>query len=212
MSLKLTAVDRILCLGAHADDIEIGCGGAMLRLIRDNPDCEVHWVVFSANEIRRQEAEAAARHFLAGALRSQVQILDFRDGYFPSSYAQLKDAFFEIRSGFQPDLVFTHRVADAHQDHRILAELTWQTFRQQLILEYEIPKYEGDLLPPNFFIGLDRADCDMKLRLLRESFKSQAAKGWFTDATFEALLRLRGVESQSSTGLAEGFHASKLTI
>ncbi len=144
---------RILCLGAHSDDIEIGCGGTVLRLLAERPGSSVDWIVFSATSVREEEARASAAEFLAQAGRASIVVKTFRESYFPALWAEIKDAFEELRS-VEPDVVLTHRRRDEHQDHRVLGELTWNTFRRQLILEYEIPKYEGDLDPPNFFVPL----------------------------------------------------------
>ena len=204
------APKRILCIGAHSDDIEIGCGGAVLRLLDAWPDAEVRWVVLSGEGRRADEARCAADLFLRAASRREVTVARFRDGFFPYDGAEIKTFFEELKKEPAPDLIFTHHRRDLHQDHRIVAELTWNTFRDHLILEYEIPKYDGGLPSPNFFVPLDEATCHRKVEHLMDAFGSQRQKRWFTEATFMALLRLRGVESGSAFGYAEGFVANKL--
>ena len=202
---------QILCLGAHSDDIEIGCGGAMLTLLRAHPGSGVRWVVFSGVGERAAEARASANDFLAAAGERDVRTLDFRESYFPYDGAAIKSAF-ETLSDFQPDLIFTHRGQDRHQDHRLIAELTWNTFRDHLILEYEIPKYDADLGSPHAFIALDASVCQEKCRLLRQHFASQATRHWFDEELFLGLMRMRGVESRAHSGYAEGFDARKLVL
>jgi LmbE family N-acetylglucosaminyl deacetylase len=186
---------RVLFLGAHSDDIEIGCGGTILRLLHQEPNCEIHWKVFSCTPIRKREAVRAAELFLAAAKTRKVVLHSYRDSYFPSLYKGLKAEFEKLKRQFVPDLILTHYRNDLHQDHRVIGELTWNTFRHHLILEYEIPKYDGDLGAPNFFVGLDRETCERKARYICQSFASQRAKQWFTEDTFLALQRLRGIES-----------------
>ncbi len=205
-----TPVQRVLCLGAHCDDIEIGCGGTLLKLIAQDPNLSVCWVVFSSNAERLAEAHASAEAFLAGAQEQQIAIKDFRDGYFPYHGAEIKAYFETIKQEFNPDLIFTHTRQDAHQDHRLLCELTWNTFRDHCILEYEIPKYEGDLGAPNFFVQLDEDLCQQKIATILTHFRTQANKHWFSEATFLAILRLRGIESRAPTGYAEAFYGRKI--
>jgi LmbE family N-acetylglucosaminyl deacetylase len=204
-------VRRILCLGAHADDIEIGCGGTLLRLL-DEFSVEVMWVVFSGEENRQREANVSAKKFLAKAAAGQVSLESFPDGFFPAHWADVKSRVAEISRQFAPDLVLTHRLEDRHQDHRTIAELTWNHFRSHTILEFEIPKFEGDLSTPNFYVGLSEQTCRQKIETICESFPSQRVKPWFNAETFWALLRLRGVESGVGTEYAEGFHARKLWV
>jgi LmbE family N-acetylglucosaminyl deacetylase len=206
------SLNTILCLGAHSDDIEIGCGGALLRLLRQYPQISVHWVVFSATPERRDEALASAGDFLRQAVAPVIRVEDFRDGFFPYDGAAIKERFEQIKASVSPDLIFTHSRHDLHQDHRLLCELTWNTFRNHAILEYEIPKYDGDLAAPNFFIHLDESDCRRKVELLTKHFTTQSNKDWFTADTFVALMRLRGLESRSATRYAEGFYSRKLTM
>jgi LmbE family N-acetylglucosaminyl deacetylase len=200
---------RILCLGAHSDDIEIGCGGTLLKLIRTNRNLEISWVVFSAEGEREQEARRSASLFLKGAKKQNVLVRSFRNGYFPYVGSAIKDFFEELKAACQPDLIFTHFRRDLHQDHRVLCELTWNTYRDHFILEYEVPKYDGDLGVPNFFVQLDSVVSRRKVRNLMACFGSQHSKRWFTEDTFHALLRLRGVECQAPTGLAEAFYCRK---
>jgi LmbE family N-acetylglucosaminyl deacetylase len=203
---------RLLCLGAHADDIEIGCGGTLLHLLSRRPGTQVQWVVMSGTPERRAEAEASAARFLARAASAEVRVLDFPDARFPGAFDALKDAFAELAGAGEPDLVLTHRRADRHQDHRTVAELTWNTWRDHLILEYEIPKYEGDLAPPNCYVPLDRETAERKVALVMEGFPSQRTKHWFDPETFRGLLRLRGLEAAAPSGYAEAFHASKVVL
>jgi len=203
---------RILCLGAHCDDIDIGCGGTLLRLLGNGGGIEVRWVVFSASAERGRELRASAKRFLRRAIRSQVETHGFRDSYFPAQYLEIKEVFEAIRKGPDPDVIFTHHGADLHQDHRIISELTWTAFRRHLILEYEVPKYDGGLLPPNAYVRLDRSQVESKVRILMGCYRSQLAKPWFTEDTFRGLMRLRGIESASDGGWAEGFHARKMCV
>ena len=201
---------RVLCLGSHCDDIEIGCGGTVLRLLKEDPCIEVYWKVFSSTPIRKKEALRAAKLFLGATKAKKVAIHSFRDSFFPSHHAQIKAEFEKLKKEFAPDLILTHCRHDLHQDHRVINELTWNTFRSHLILEYEIPKYDGDLGSPNFFVGLDRATCERKAKHILDAFASQRSKQWFTSDTFLALLRLRGIEANCPGGFAEGFHCRKL--
>ena len=200
---------RILALGAHSDDIEIGCGGTILRLAAERRELEVLWVVFCASAERAAEARASAGAFLHGIPRVKVVVRDLRDGYLPYAGAIVKDEFEALKREFSPDLVFTHYREDRHQDHRLVSELTWNTWRDHLILEYEIPKYDGDLGSPNFFSSLPRSTLDRKIALLLEHFQSQANKPWFTGELFRAVARIRGMECVASEGLAEGFYCRK---
>jgi len=203
---------RILCLGAHADDIEIGCGGTVLELVERHPGASFSWVVLSAGGERSREAAESADHFLEGAGAKAVLLRDFRDGFFPYCGAEIKDFFEELKKGARPDLILTHHRGDLHQDHRLVSELTWNSFRDHLILEYEIPKYDGDLGAPNAFIPLAKKTCEKKASYLLEHYASQRGKGWFSEETFLAILRLRGIESRSGSGYAEGFYARKLSL
>ena len=201
---------NVLCLGAHCDDIEIGCGGTILRLAQQYPHCVFHWVVFSANGVRAQEAQRAATLFAGAALKGPL-LKDFRDGFMPFLGGEVKAVFEELKK-VSPDLIFTHNRDDAHQDHRLLAELTWNTFRDHLILEYEIPKYDGDLGRPGVFVPLDSELCERKVQYLMDTFASQRSKRWFQSDTFFSILRLRGIECNAPSGYAEGFYTRKLVL
>lgn len=201
---------QVLCLGAHSDDIEIGCGGTILRLTGEFPDLDVVWVVLSGSATRAAEARCSAERFLARAGRSRLIVQDFKDGFFPYIGAEVKTYFESLKGQVSPDIIFTHYRHDRHQDHRLVSELTWNTFRDHLILEYEIPKYDGDLGSPNYFVRLDEPLCRMKADYLIESFPSQRQKPWFTRDTFLALMRLRGMEARAPGRYAEGFYAHKL--
>jgi LmbE family N-acetylglucosaminyl deacetylase len=203
---------RILCLGAHCDDIEIGCGGTVLRLLAERPGSMVHWVAFASNPTREGEAQTGAAGFLEQAGNRQVVIHKFRDGYLPFQGAEVKDAFEAAKADFRPDVILTHHRHDRHQDHRMVAELAWNTYRDHLILEYEIPKYEGDLSTPNLYFPLPEAVVRRKIDVLMRSYPSQAGKRWFRPETFEAVLRLRGIECNAPEGFAEAFHAPKVVM
>jgi len=203
---------HILCVGAHCDDIEIGCGGTILRLLGERPGSKVTWVALASTPEREREGRAAAAEFLAGAASRDVIIKSFRDGYFPFQGAEIKDFFEATKAGARPDVILTHHRHDRHQDHRLVAEMTWNTWRNHLILEYEIPKYEGDLGQPNVFVPLSEATARRKIELVLRSFPSQGSRRWFRAENFEAVLRLRGLECNAPDGLAEAFHVSKLVI
>ena len=211
-SLRITPPRSLLCLGAHADDIEIGCGATLLGWLESVPQLEVTWVVFSAHGVRRDEAAASAAAYLSDHPSSRIHILDFPDAYFPAHWAAIKQMFGQLAHEIHPDLVFTHRLEDRHQDHRVVAELTWNAFRSSTILEYEIPKYEGDLGQPNLYQPVQTQHAERKLDLLLQCFPTQAEKDWFDRDTFAGLMRLRGLESRSPDRLAEAFHARKLTM
>jgi LmbE family N-acetylglucosaminyl deacetylase len=202
----------LLCLGAHPDDIEIGCGGTILRLVDEMPNLIVRWIVFSGEDGRQAEARNSAATFLSDVAEGRVDMLNFRDGYFPFQGTDIKDYFEALKRDFVPTLILTHSKGDAHQDHRLVAELTHNTFRNQLILEYEIPKYDSDLASPNFFVPLTRAQLDRKVEAISRHFLSQRQRSWFTDDTFRAMARLRGIGCNAPEGLAEGFYVSKIVI
>jgi LmbE family N-acetylglucosaminyl deacetylase len=202
----------LLCLGAHSDDIEIGCGGTLLRLLAERPGSSVDWVVFSASPDREKEARASAADFLASAGRSNVIVKSFRESYFPYVATEIKDFFEQIKQSTRPDVVLAHHRHDFHQDHRTIAELTWNTFRAHAILEFEIPKYEGDLGTPNLFVPLSRAVADRKVELLMKHFPSQAHRTWFRPDTFHGLMSVRGIECAAPESRAEAFHARKLVL
>jgi len=203
-------VHQVLCLGAHADDIEIGCGGTVLKLVSRYPEADFHWIVFSAPGIRKQEAQSSAGRFLRDAGSRTIEVRSFRDGFFPYLGSEIKDSFEDLKKEVNPDLVLTHYGRDLHQDHRLLSELTWNTFRDHMILEYEIPKYDGGLGSPNLFVSLTPEEKRRKIDMLLAGFPSQATKKWFNEATFDALLRLRGIESNAPSGYSEAFYCRKL--
>jgi LmbE family N-acetylglucosaminyl deacetylase len=215
LRLNLEAGDaglhKVLCLGAHADDIEIGCGATLLQLAAALR-IECHWVVLSADDTRREEAQASAGNFLADCARADVRVASFRESYFPYIGAQVKDYIESLAAELDPDVVFTHARDDLHQDHRLVSELTWNAFRNHLVLEYEIPKYDGDLGQPNVFVPIAAATCARKIELLKAGYPSQAARHWFDEETFRAMLRLRGAEARSPTGYAEAFYGRKLNL
>ncbi|HKU90458.1 MAG TPA: PIG-L deacetylase family protein [Steroidobacteraceae bacterium] len=211
LGVNLENPARVLFLGAHSDDIEIGCGATVLRLVEEFPQVEITWVVLSAENERRAEAEASAAAFLGKHRRRRVLIQDFRGSFFPYQGEALK-SYVETLKEVRPDIVFTHYRHDLHQDHRIVNELTWNTFRNQRIFEYEIPKFDGDLGVPNFFIPVKRAHVDRKSRLLLKHFASQRNKHWFTDELFRSLPRLRGMECATATNFAEAFYTRKLVL
>jgi LmbE family N-acetylglucosaminyl deacetylase len=200
------SVNHILCLGAHSDDIEIGVGGTLLRLLHARPDVRITWVCFSGEPARAAEAKASANTFAPGAA---FVAHTFADRYFPSQHLEIKKSFDALRM-IEPDLIFTHSLDDKHQDHRVINELTWNTFRAHQILEYEIPKWDGDLQRPNVYVTLEKQIVDQKIDLLLTHFATQKSKHWFDDETFRALMRLRGLES--NTRYAEAFIARKLVI
>jgi LmbE family N-acetylglucosaminyl deacetylase len=203
---------NVLCLGAHADDIELGCGGTILGLIKRYKKMRFYWVIFSADEKRAREALSSARSFLKGAREKKVEVHNYRESYFPYLGSEIKDAFEKLKTASSPDLVFTHFRKDLHQDHRLISELTWNTFRDHLILEFEILKYDGDLGAPNFFVPLEKKTCQRKIRLLLENFKSQRGKRWFSEEAFSSLMKLRGIESSSESGYAEAFFCRKMVL
>jgi LmbE family N-acetylglucosaminyl deacetylase len=203
---------QVLALGAHSDDIEIGAGGALLQWIASGAEVHVHWCVLSASGARASEAEASAAAFLAGAASARIELESFRDGYFPYDGARLKDWFEGLRRRIEPDIVLTHRREDAHQDHRELCQLTWNSFRDHQILEYEIPKWDGDLGQPNLFVPLDAPFMERKVALLMAHFASQRSKDWFDPETYHGLARLRGMECRAPSGYAEAFVMRKARL
>ena len=202
----------VLCIGAHSDDIEIGCGGTILRLLAERPRVSVHWVVLCSDATRAREARRSATRMLKRASAHHIHIMQFRDGFLPYDGAAVKDAFEQLKKDVSPDVIFAHHGRDAHQDHRLVAELTWNTFRDHTILEYEIPKYDGDLGQPNIFVPLGASVRARKIRHLMTAFPSQRSKRWFSPETFEGLMRLRGVECGAAEGHAEAFHARKVVL
>jgi LmbE family N-acetylglucosaminyl deacetylase len=202
----------VLCIGAHCDDIEIGCGGTVMRLVEQYPTARFWWVVLSSTDERAAEAQRAAEHFLDGAGKQDIRIERFRESYFPYVGAELKDYFETLKADVDPGIILTHHRHDRHQDHRTVAEFTWNTWRNHLILEYEIPKYEGDLTTPNLYVALDDATARRKIDGIIDHFPSQHRRPWFDADTFRAILRLRGVEANAPERFAEGFHASKVVV
>jgi LmbE family N-acetylglucosaminyl deacetylase len=202
----------VLCLGAHSDDIEIGSGGAILKLLEASARVRVVWVVFSGDADREREARRSARLFLRRAASVRVETHRFRVSYFPAQTAEIKDVFEQLKASVDPDLIFTHARGDLHQDHRVICDLTWNTFRRHCILEYEIPKYDGDTGAPNVFVELSRRLMDRKLRHLMSCFGTQRDKHWFTRDTFSGLARLRGIQCAAADGFAEGFYGRKISL
>jgi LmbE family N-acetylglucosaminyl deacetylase len=202
----------LLFLGAHSDDIEIGCGGTILKLLTEFNVKQVYWVVFAARDTRAEEARQSAGLFLANSQETNIVVHPFRDGYLPYSGGEVKDSFESLKSAVSPDIIFTHYHHDLHQDHRLISELTWNTFRDHLILEYEVIKYDGDLGSPNLFVPLTEEICRKKINNLRQCFKSQAGRQWFSDDLFLSMLRIRGVESNAPDRHAEAFYCRKIVI
>ena len=211
LGLKKDGPLKVLCLGAHSDDIEIGCGGTILRLIEEYPAVTFYWVVFSAKGVRGTEAKLASESF-GGPHIDRLILKEFPDGFMPYNGAEVKAVFEELKQLVSPDLVFTHQPHDAHQDHRLLSELTWNTFRNHFILEYEIPKYDGDMGRPSAFVPLTKETTQIKVRHLMNSFASQRSKNWFDESTFQSLMRLRGMECNAPSGYAEAFYCRKIVI
>ena len=203
---------KLLLLGAHSDDIEIGCGGTVLELLSSYSNVHVVWVVFSSAPEREREARKSAALFLQRAATQQVVVKNFRDGYFPYEGAAIKEFFEQLKNEVDPDLIFTHYRGDRHQDHRTISDLTWNTWRRHLILEYEIPKYDGDLAVPNAFVPLSQAVCVRKIQTILDVFRTERNKAWMSEDTFQAILRLRGVECGAPEKYAEAFHCRKLIM
>lgn len=203
---------KILCIGAHSDDIEIGCGGSILRILSENADTEVHWVVLGSSGQRDGEAVASAKKFLENAKEKHIMVKNFKDSFFPYIGGDVKNEFEELKKSVMPDVVFTHYRHDLHQDHRLVSELTWNTYRNHLILEYEVIKYDGDIGIPNFFIHLDENQCDKKIEYIMKYFKSQKNRDWFTPDAFLSLMRIRGIESRAPKKYAEAFYCRKASV
>jgi LmbE family N-acetylglucosaminyl deacetylase len=201
---------KIFCLGAHCDDIEIGAGGTLLKLFEEYTIEQVVWIVFSSTELRKKEALKSAEQFLTEVSNKKIIVKSFRDGFFPYQGTEIKEYFEELKKESTPDIIFTHYRNDRHQDHRVISDLTWNTWRNHFILEYEIPKYDGDLGIPNFYVTLDEKYIKKRNQILLETFESQSSKHWFDDSTFSALPRIRGMES--ATKFAEAFYARKLVL
>jgi LmbE family N-acetylglucosaminyl deacetylase len=203
---------KVLCLGAHCDDIEIGCGGTILKLVRSNENAMFYWVVFSSEKKRKQEARESANLFLKNVREKTIIIKNFRNGFFPFVGMEIKEYFEDLKHTFSPDLIFTHYRNDLHQDHRLISDLTWNTFRDHLILEYEIFKYDGDLGTPNVFVHLDEKLCQNKISYIQSAFRSQKSKNWFNPDVFLSMLRLRGVESNAPGKYAEAYYGRKVIL
>lgn len=209
---KLGEPITILAIGAHCDDIEIGCGGTILSILNNNPHVSITWIVFSSTENRKAEATKGAELYCKNAAMLDLKILDFKDGFLPYSGEDLKKTFESLKSEINPDLIFTHYRLDLHQDHRLVSELTWNTFRNHLIMEYEIPKWDGDIGTPNTFVHLDEATGLKKIDYLQQAYNSQKTKAWFTDDLFWSLMRIRGMESNSPSSIAEAFYSRKSVL
>lgn len=206
---KTTEPLAILVLGAHCDDIEIGCGGTIMSIIKNNSQVNITWVVFTSNDQRKVEASLGANLFTENVNNLDLRIYNFRDGFLPYHGEELKETFEEIKNVINPDLIFTHYRNDLHQDHRLVSELTWNTFRNHYILEYEIPKWDGDLGAPNSYVNLDEITGSKKIKYLQHAYNSQKTKAWFTDDVFWSLMRIRGMESNSPSRIAEAFYSRK---
>lgn len=203
---------KVLCLGAHSDDIEIGCGGTILRLLSEYEKVEVDWVVLGSSGQRDREAVASAGKLLSNAKKKNICVENFKDSYFPYIGREIKSYFEKLKKRVYPDIIFTHYRQDIHQDHRLISELTWNTFRDHMIFEYEVPKYDGDLGSPNFFVHLSGSTCEEKIDCILKSFQSQKENGWFTRDTFYSLLRLRGIELNAPDKYAEAFYCRKAVL
>jgi LmbE family N-acetylglucosaminyl deacetylase len=214
-SLQLAAPgDRlsVLCIGAHSDDIEIGAGATLLSMQERGIDLDVYWCVLSSSGERESEARASASDFLSATRRLQIEVMSFRDGFFPEQGDAIKLWFEALRERVDPDLIFTHRREDAHQDHRHVCRLTWNTFRDHRILEYEIPKWDGDMCQPNLYVPISASALKRKIDLLITHFGSQRSKQWFDSETFLGLARLRGMECRAPDRYAEAFVGRKLVL
>lgn len=203
---------KVLCLGAHCDDVDIGCGATLLSLLREREGCEVHWRIFSSTPERAAELRASADAFLEGAGARRVATCEFRESFFPWEGGAIKDEFERFRHELAPDVVLTHYREDRHQDHRVISDLTWNTFRSHLVLEYEIPKYDGDLGRPSLYVPVPEAVARRKASLLVRHYPSQTKRPWFSEETFLGLMRIRGIECNAPEGYAEAFHARKLVL
>jgi LmbE family N-acetylglucosaminyl deacetylase len=203
---------RLLCLGAHSDDLEIGCAGTVMTWLESSRPIHVTWVVLTGGPERSREARRSAKALLRRAAAVDLVCGEFRDGFLPAQYEQVKAFLEAVKVRAAPDIVFTHRLEDRHQDHRLVGELTWNTWRDHLVIEYEIAKYEGDLGQPNLFLPMSAAIARRKSAHLERHFGSQRSKDWFSQESFMALAKLRGIECRSPSGYAEAFHARKLTL
>ena len=211
-SFTSNSILDILCLGAHCDDIEIGCGGLLLQLANSHSDAHFRIVIFSSTPERESETRAALSRFLTNAKNVEIDVLNFRNSYFPYIGSEIKTHFESLKSENNPDLILTHHRNDRHQDHRLISDLTWNMYRDHSILEYEIPKYDGDLGQPNVYVALDESATNEKIENLIDCFPSQSTRSWFTEETFRSLLRLRGIECNAKSGYAEAFYANKMSL
>ena len=209
---KEAKVNSVLFLGAHCDDIEIGCGGTARKIVAAWPAAKFYWITFSSDSVREKETRLAAGKFLSGTQHSDVRVESYRNGFFPYVGADIKAYFESLKGEINPDVIFTHYRGDLHQDHRVINELTWNTFRDHLILEYEIPKFDGDFGVPNSFSPLTREELNFKIEVLLDCFKSQRKKSWFTPESFQSVARLRGIECNAPQGLAEAFYVRKARL
>jgi LmbE family N-acetylglucosaminyl deacetylase len=203
---------QILCLGAHSDDIEIGCGGTILKILQAFDNLVIFWVVLSSDNERKKEAFESANTLLKKANSFHVEIYQYKENYFPYIGYEIKSTIDKIKLKISPDIIFTHYRNDLHQDHRLISELTWNAFRDHFILEYEVPKYDGDIGNPNFFVHLNEHLIRTKIHHLLSNFKTQKNRHWFTDDVFLALARLRGIESNAPDNFAEAFHCRKIVF
>lgn len=209
---RLGEAATVLCIGAHCDDIEIGCGGTLSKWAAHHPGMRFVWAVFAGERGRADETRRAVARMSPRPGAFELRLFDFPASYFPAHYAAIKERFEALKGAVEPDLVLTHTREDRHQDHALLADLTWNTFRSHLVLEYEIPKYEGDLGRPNAFVHLTEPQVDAKVAMLMDCFASQHSRAWFTPETFKGLARIRGIESAAPGGYAEAFHVRKFTL
>jgi LmbE family N-acetylglucosaminyl deacetylase len=201
---------EVLCIGAHCDDIEIGCGGTLLSLQQSHPRCRIHWLVLTSVPARRREAAKSAKALIGASARGELRICALPDGLLPAHFAKVKAEFEAVMKRLAPDLVFTHHGLDRHQDHALVSQITWQTFRDHLIWEYEIPKYDGDLTTPNLYVSLDSTLAERKVDVVMQTYASQRSRSWFTAENLWAMMRMRGLESRTAGGFAEAFHCRKL--
>ena len=209
---KIGTSPNVLCFGAHCDDIEIGCGGTITNLINEYKDIEFYWVVFCTNQEREKELCKSFEFFLKKVQKKSINVFNFKDGFLPYQADKVKDIFEQIKKMFVPDLILTHYRDDRHQDHRTVSDLTWNTYRDHLILEYEIPKYDGDFGTPNFFVELSEAACRQKIGNILQTYVSQREKHWFTEDIFLATARLRGMEACARSKYAEAFYCRKIVL
>ena len=207
-----TRTINVLCIGAHCDDIEIGCGATLLMLQKRYARLRIHWLVLASTAVRRREAVQAMQAFVSPRARGECRIGDFRDGHLPNNLSAVKEFMEGARKAMAADLIFSPQRDDRHQDHSQLAEIVWQTFRDHFILEYEIPKYDGGLTTPCYYVAVSKSAAERKTKLLMRLYATQRNKHWFSAQTFEAIMRLRGIECRSPSGLAEGFHGSKMVL